>query len=97
MGAKHSRQNVMLNEHYRRESMHHQTSTITSTKSKSAHSITIEGRQYHHDETGTYALPRDELEQDRLNSVSISKHVNCISHILIFYLLKATLFIESLV
>jgi hypothetical protein len=76
MGAKHSRQNLVLNEHYRRGSvqqsqLHHQTSTITSTKSKSTNSITIEGRQYHHDETGTYALPRDELEQDRLNSVNM--------------------------
>lgn len=72
MGAKHSRQ---LSEQYRRESIQRQqlqTATINSTKSRSTNSITIHGRQYHLEETSTYTLPRDELEQDRLNSVRLS-------------------------
>lgn len=74
MGARHSRQ---LNEQYRRESIQRQqqhqqqqTSTLNSNKSRSTNSITIHGRQYHLEEASTYTLPRDELEQDRLNSVS---------------------------
>ncbi|KAG2204896.1 hypothetical protein INT46_009849 [Mucor plumbeus] len=72
MGAKHSRQ---LSEQYRRESIQRQqlqTATISSTKSRSTNSITIHGRQYHLEETSTYTLPRDELEQDRLNSQHFS-------------------------
>ncbi|GAN04708.1 type 11 methyltransferase [Mucor ambiguus] len=78
MGARHSRQ---LNEQYRRESIQRQqqqqqhqqqTSTLNSNKSRSTNSITIHGRQYHLEEASTYTLPRDELEQDRLNSQHFS-------------------------
>lgn len=40
----------------------------TSAVSHSTNSITIDGRQYHADDTTTYILPKDEIEQDRLNS-----------------------------
>lgn len=43
----------------------------TSAVSQSANSIIIEGRQYHNLDSSTYCLPRDELEQDRLNSVCV--------------------------
>ncbi|KAL7314878.1 hypothetical protein PS15m_006393 [Mucor circinelloides] len=77
MGARHSRQ---LNEQYRRDSIQRQqqqqqqqqTSTLNSNKSRSTNSITIHGRQYHLEEASTYTLPRDELEQDRLNSQHFS-------------------------
>ncbi|KAI9476027.1 MAG: S-adenosyl-L-methionine-dependent methyltransferase [Benjaminiella poitrasii] len=73
MGAKHSRQNLMSNEHYRRESTAtQQTGTISSMRSRSVNSITIDGRSYHHDSHNTSILPRDELEQDRLNSQHFS-------------------------
>lgn len=42
-----------------------------SAISQSANSIIIEGRQYHNLDSSTYCLPRDELEQDRLNSVCL--------------------------
>lgn len=45
--------------------------TSNSGVSHSTNSIIIEGRQYHQLDTSTYCLPRDELEQDRLNSVNI--------------------------
>lgn len=41
-----------------------------SSVSYSTNSIVIDGRQYHNVDSSTYCLPRDELEQDRLNSVS---------------------------
>ncbi|CAO3617561.1 unnamed protein product [Mucor hiemalis] len=43
-----------------------------SAISQSANSIIIEGRQYHNLDSSTYCLPRDELEQDRLNSQHFS-------------------------
>ncbi|CAO3699042.1 unnamed protein product [Rhizopus microsporus] len=49
----------------RRESVNTNT---TSGVSQSNNSVTIDGRQYYQDETSTYILPRDEIEQDRLNS-----------------------------
>ncbi len=47
-----------------------------SAVSHSTNSIIIEGRQYHQLDTSTYCLPRDELEQDRLNSVKIIMILN---------------------
>ncbi|OBZ82699.1 Demethylmenaquinone methyltransferase [Choanephora cucurbitarum] len=75
MGAKHSRHNLTSSEQYRRGSVQQQqqqqqqqTATMNSM-SRSANSITIDGRQYHSDTvSGIYMLPRDEVEQDRLNS-----------------------------
>ncbi|KAG1232552.1 hypothetical protein G6F68_005757 [Rhizopus microsporus] len=49
----------------RRESVNTNT---TSGVSQSNNSVTIDGRQYYQDETSIYILPRDEIEQDRLNS-----------------------------
>lgn len=55
----------------RRESVNTNT---TSGVSQSNNSVTIDGRQYYQDETSTYILPRDEIEQDRLNSVTIRNY-----------------------
>ncbi|GAA5799216.1 S-adenosyl-L-methionine-dependent methyltransferase [Helicostylum pulchrum] len=44
----------------------------TSSLSRSTNSIIIEGREYHRMDTSSYCLPRDELEQDRLNSQHFS-------------------------
>ncbi|KAI8636437.1 S-adenosyl-L-methionine-dependent methyltransferase [Parasitella parasitica] len=71
MGAKHSRQ---LNENHQRGSIQQQSESINvdSRKPRSATSVIIDGRDYHVDEIGVYTLPRDELEQDRLNSQHFS-------------------------
>lgn len=67
MGVRHSRQ--ISSQHTsghekRRDSLKQQIS-----KPHSLNSIVISGRQYHAEQSA-YALPRDELEQDRLNSVN---------------------------
>lgn len=45
------------------------SSSISKKQSHSSPSIIIDGRTYHDFESSAYCLPRDELEQDRLNSV----------------------------
>ncbi|KAI7901348.1 S-adenosyl-L-methionine-dependent methyltransferase [Cokeromyces recurvatus] len=73
MGIKQSRQNLVSNETYRRESTAtQQTLTMNSIRSRSVNSIIIDGRHYYYDENNTSILPRDELEQDRLNSQHFS-------------------------
>jgi hypothetical protein len=61
-----------------KQSRHHHTvrpekrnSVSISSKIQSSPSVVIEGRAYHNIQTSTYCLPRDELEQDRLNSVNM--------------------------
>ncbi|KAG1553966.1 hypothetical protein G6F51_000261 [Rhizopus arrhizus] len=65
MGIKQSRYHSQKQSPPRRESANTQTA---SGLSQSVNSITIDGRQYHNDQTSTYILPKDEIEQDRLNS-----------------------------
>lgn len=65
MGIKQSRYHRQKQSPPRRESANTQTA---SGLSQSVNSITIDGRQYHNDQTSTYILPKDEIEQDRLNS-----------------------------
>ncbi|KAG1097848.1 hypothetical protein G6F59_001134 [Rhizopus arrhizus] len=67
MGIKQSRYHRQKQSPPRRESANTQTA---SGLSQSVNSITIDGRQYHNDQTSTYILPKDEIEQDRLNSVN---------------------------
>ncbi|KAI8883266.1 S-adenosyl-L-methionine-dependent methyltransferase [Backusella circina FSU 941] len=62
-----------------KQSRHHHTvrpekrnSVSTTSKTQSSASVIIEGRAYHNIQTSTYCLPRDELEQDRLNSQHFS-------------------------
>lgn len=75
MGNRYSRSNISTN--HRKGSHRPQTNkdannvgtATTSSLSRSTNSIIIEGREYHRMDTSSYCLPRDELEQDRLNSV----------------------------
>ncbi|KAI9249983.1 S-adenosyl-L-methionine-dependent methyltransferase [Sporodiniella umbellata] len=66
MGIKQSRYHRQKQSAPRRESLH--TNHTVSELSQSTQSRIIEGRQYHNDQTSTYILPKDEIEQDRLNS-----------------------------
>jgi hypothetical protein len=105
MGAKHSRQNMMMNNGERRESMRTVNTTNkaninqkhgSSSVSQSTNSVIIDGRQYHNVDTSTYCLPRDELEQDRLNSVStMTKLSGVILYLTFSRKNKATFFIKG--
>jgi hypothetical protein len=67
MGIKQSRQ-ILQNQHSNNSKVQHTGDTTTS---HSTSSVIIDGRAYHNVEKSTYILPRDELEQDRLNSVCL--------------------------
>lgn len=70
MGAKQSkyhrstRQNSLRRKSVNTTSANHSANTSSNTTT----SVTIDGRQYHN-ESSAYILPKDEIEQDRLNSV----------------------------
>ncbi|KAG1449986.1 hypothetical protein G6F56_008479 [Rhizopus delemar] len=66
MGIKQSRYHRQRQNSSRRDSV--SNTQTASGLSQSTNSVTIEGRQYHNDQTSTYILPKDEIEQDRLNS-----------------------------
>ncbi|KAI9277383.1 S-adenosyl-L-methionine-dependent methyltransferase [Sporodiniella umbellata] len=68
MGIKQSKYNRQRQDS-RRKSVN---TNATSVVSDSNNSITIGGRQYHTDDTITCILPKDEIEQDRLNSQHFS-------------------------
>lgn len=63
MGAKPSKAT-----HHRDTSLE-TTSIPSSVQTTSSPTINIDGRIYHNIESSSYYLPRDEEEQDRLNSV----------------------------
>ncbi|KAG1050814.1 hypothetical protein G6F43_006942 [Rhizopus delemar] len=69
MGAKQSkshrstRQNSLRRKSVNTTSANHSANTSSNTTT----SVTIDGRQYHN-ESSAYILPKDEIEQDRLNS-----------------------------
>lgn len=80
MGNKNSRSSISTNSrkgsarvHSTKDSNNIDTGTSSSI-SQSANSVMIEGRQYHRMEGSSYFLPRDELEQDRLNSVRYANY-----------------------
>lgn len=67
MGGKPSKQQQHLNAAQTTENMSPPISTTTQTASTPT--VAIDGRVYHNIESSSYCLPRDEDEQDRLNSV----------------------------
>ncbi|KAI9494495.1 hypothetical protein BDB00DRAFT_818299 [Zychaea mexicana] len=51
-----------------------ESNSPSSNQSVSSPTIVIDGRIYHNIESSSYCLPRDEEEQDRLNSVRFITH-----------------------
>ncbi|CAO3607368.1 unnamed protein product [Cunninghamella blakesleeana] len=69
MGIKHSKHSAS------QDTIKDDSSSISKKQSQSSPSIIIDGRTYHDFESSAYCLPRDELEQDRLNSQHFSLKV----------------------
>jgi hypothetical protein len=82
MGIKQSRQ-ILQNQHSNNSKVQHTGDTTTS---HSTSSVIVDGRAYHNVEKSTYILPRDELEQDRLNSVRLFYFIFIIIFVAIIFL-----------